>query len=95
LTTKSASGMTASDICDIIKACADSGVKHFVFGELEFVLDDAVPTKYAEQNKVVEYSDTVDDNEDKAPEEVEEFDMAELALSDPLRYEELMNQAQQ
>ena len=91
------SGLNSTDICKIIKECGKSGVKHFCFGELEFILD-GQPTVLTQPSKIFEKSpvnvenqmEMFNNSKDTVNEE-EPLDLDELQLSDPLEYEKIMS----
>lgn len=86
--------MKGSDICRIIKACKDSGVKHFVFGDLEFVFGDTqepfrTATTYQQEKSLEIGKDLTDNDHDSAEQDILEDHLANLALTDPSAFEEV------
>lgn len=92
-------GLRASDVIKLIKQCAESGVREFRFGYLEFRLgtrDNELDRLRAESREtavhrgLVESGEVVGDEINSEMEaEIHEQQLEELLIADPLRHEEL------
>lgn len=87
-------------ICEIIRTCGESGVKHFSMKkdgfDVEFVLGGEVALTPASnlypKQQIVENDANVYDNDTKQDELPDEPNIADLALEDPELYEHLMKE---
>lgn len=88
-------GLTSTDICNILKAASEAGVKHFGYGDLEFVLGSEpvalTPASKLYDHSTIEEFAEIGDNEDDAVSEENPIDMSELMISDPVEYERLLH----
>lgn len=91
------SGLTSTDICEILKTAKECGVRHLHFEGLEFVFNDNEPvtpvSSLHPQNSIV-FGGDLDDNNVDEPEKIEEpehIDLDELAISDPVAYEKIIH----
>ena len=89
------SGMTSTEICDIIKACGESGVEllkykglHISFNEKPVVTE--VPV-YSYEPINVANSTQLPDNETNVPLEVDAEDLDEIMITDPSAWERTVN----
>lgn len=83
--------MSCTDVCSIIKACGDNGVSRINFGHLEVVFgpneDELKKTVTHDYFESLETPHEIDDNVEI---EDADFNLQELAYSDPERYERIM-----
>ena len=95
-TAKSQNGQTSINICEILKACHETGVKHIKFKELEvsfsgeiakFEIESDDPIKYIDNSLDVEKK--VDDNGNDI-ESIDESEIEELKITNPAAYEDIM-----
>ncbi len=86
--TKSANGLTSTDICEIIKTARQCGVKRLNFEGLDLSFEDK--PNVALQNPIV-INENLDDNESDEKMEVETLDLDELAINDPVTYEKIVH----
>lgn len=85
-------GLTSTEICQILESAGKAGVKHFAYGDLEFVMGGEVALTPASVLYQVENDANMYDNntEEDIADTKEDVNIEELALSDPLQYEKLM-----
>ena len=95
----STSGLTSTDICNILESATKAGVKHFSYrvngADLEFVLGNEpialTPASSLYDHSTIEESAEIGDNDDDAVSEKDPIDMSELMISDPVEYERLLH----
>ena len=98
---KSTSGLTCTELCELIKVAGSSGVKTLKVDGLEMTFGDMAQfeeVNLAElaglQGSNLENSEKIDDNDTSEPDTVQEKpmnmdDFNELAFTDPVAYERL------
>jgi hypothetical protein len=96
---KEKNGLTCQNICDILRICGETGVKDFKFQDLHVVFE----SKLHNDKVIGHYSSgqedgisTIESKTMLAQEELNYRDeqLANLQLTDPLLYEELVSQGE-
>ena len=82
--------MSCTDICEILRAASESGVRHFAFKGLEFTIGGSIPLAPVSNlyDAALDYVKEVEDTKEELNEDP--FDLGDLAITDPEEYERLL-----
>ena len=92
---------SAADICNIIRACNKNGIRYFRDGDLEFYSNISDEVNEARQIGVAPMAESelefepenppkkIEEDMDAAQEAIQEYELENLMLSDPVEYERL------
>jgi len=91
--TSSANGLSSTEICNILESAGKSGVKHFMYGDLEFVIGEMPVSIQDSEVNLLDMKPVLDNNEDSTNtiQDDKHIDLGQLALSDPEAYEEYVS----
>ncbi len=93
-TTFEIKGITAKDLCDIIKVCSDCGVARFSVGDLEIDFTRYNSDQIAQETSVLsdDQNDIADDYLVKDEVTLRQEQLDQALVDDPALYDRLINQ---